>query len=273
MLGEALKGVPREAYYLNTKVGRYEADVTRMFDFSAERTIQSVYESLESLGVDYIDCVQVHDPEFAASVDIIVKETLPALDALKKRGVIRFVGITGYPLDFQKEIIERSTVTIDTSLVYCHYSLNDRTLVDSFLPFLESKGIGCINASPISMGLLCNRGPPSWHPASARIKDACRGAAEHCASRGVDIATLAMRFTLRNESLPTTLVSTASMTRMENNLKSVYTPLTDVEEEVLGEIMEKYFSALEGKDATWEGAEVAAYWKSRQARVGAANRV
>ena len=66
-----------------------------------------------------------------------------------------------YPLAVQKYLIENSPVTLNTSLVYCHYSMNDTTLLD-FLPFLQEKGMGCIAASPVSMGLLTNRGPPAW---------------------------------------------------------------------------------------------------------------
>lgn len=40
--------------------------------------------------------------------------------------------------------------------------------------------VGIINASPISMGLLSNRGPPPWHPASQGIRSACKQAAEYC---------------------------------------------------------------------------------------------
>ena len=77
VLGEAFKQVPRKSFYFHTKVGRYEAEQLEMFDFSAERTLRSVEESLARTGLDYIDCIQVHDPEFSPSLDIIVKETLP----------------------------------------------------------------------------------------------------------------------------------------------------------------------------------------------------
>ena len=50
-----------------------------MFDFSAERVMRSIDESLRLLGVEYIDVLQVHDMEFAPSIDIIINETLPAL--------------------------------------------------------------------------------------------------------------------------------------------------------------------------------------------------
>lgn len=64
------------------QVGRYSIgneDIRKMFDFSADRVEKSVDDSLKLLGVDYIDLVQVHDIEFAPSLDIILKETLPAL--------------------------------------------------------------------------------------------------------------------------------------------------------------------------------------------------
>ena len=141
-LGHALQGIPREAYYIATKVCRYNPKPRDMFDFSYDRVITSVDESLKRLQLDYIDVLQIHDPEFSPSLDIIVKETLPALEELRKRGKIRFIGITGYPLGAQKYIIDNcpKDVTIDTSLVYGHYSLNDSTLVSSgFLRMLEER--------------------------------------------------------------------------------------------------------------------------------------
>ena len=53
------RNIPRKAYYLATKVGRYEQEVGNMFDFTREKTIKSVEQSLERLGVEYIDLIQV----------------------------------------------------------------------------------------------------------------------------------------------------------------------------------------------------------------------
>ena len=46
--------------------------------------------------------------------------------------------------------------TVDTVLSYCHYSLNDQTLAD-MIPYLQQKGVGIINASALSMGLLTDQ--------------------------------------------------------------------------------------------------------------------
>ena len=56
---QGLQNIPRQSYYLTTKVGRYLPDPAEMFDFRAERVIRSVDESLERLGLTYIDVIQV----------------------------------------------------------------------------------------------------------------------------------------------------------------------------------------------------------------------
>ena len=57
--------------------------------------------------------------------------------------------------------------TVDTVLSYCHYSLNDQTLAD-MIPYLKEKGVGIINASALSMGLLTDQAGPilQSHPCS-----------------------------------------------------------------------------------------------------------
>ena len=64
--GKAFKDVPRESYYFATKVGRYEADTLEMFDFSRDRTLRSVEESLARTGLEYLDVVQAHTPAHGA---------------------------------------------------------------------------------------------------------------------------------------------------------------------------------------------------------------
>jgi L-galactose dehydrogenase len=211
VLGKALNELPRDAYYLATKVGRYgDAD----FDFSAKRVIQSVDESLTRLQVDHIDLIQCHDIEFG-SLNQVVNETLPALEKVREQGKVRFVGITGLPLNIFRYVIERAQV--DTILSYCHYALNDTALV-GLLPYLEEKEIGVINGSPLAMRLLTEKGPPSWHPAPLDVRLACEKAATYCRSKGIDIAQLAIQFAVANPNIATTLVGTASPENLKKNV-------------------------------------------------------
>lgn len=258
VLGKALKDIPRSSYFLATKVGRYLPEVDKMFDFSKEKVVQGFEESLQLLGVDYVDVLQVHDMEFAPSLDIIINETLPALQKLKERGKIKHIGITGYPLENFRTVLEKSPVPIDTILSYCHCSMNDSSLLD-YVDEFKRKNVGIINASPISMGLLTNGGPPAWHPATEEIKDACKQAAEYCQSQNVDITKLAMHFSLGIEEIATTLFSTASMENLKKNLAVVSEELTDVEKTTMDYVIENYFNKLESK--TWGDAPVKKYWR------------
>jgi aryl-alcohol dehydrogenase-like predicted oxidoreductase len=70
-------------------VGRYEPNFEKMFDFSAAKTIESVDQSLQLLGLDYVDVIQVHDIEFADDINQVILETLPALEKVRQQGKAR----------------------------------------------------------------------------------------------------------------------------------------------------------------------------------------
>lgn len=214
VLGRALQAleVPRSEYIVSTKCGRYAEG----FDFSAERVTKSIDESLARLNLDYVDILQCHDIEFGL-LDQIVNETIPALQKLKEAGKIRFIGITGLPLESFTYVLDRVPPgTVDVILSYCHYSINDSTLED-LLPYLKSKGVGVISASPLSMGLLTENGPPEWHPASPEIKAACRGAVAYCKNEGKNISKLALQFSLSNKEISSVLVGMNSIRQVEEN--------------------------------------------------------
>ncbi len=223
VLGKALREIPRDKYYLSTKVGRYGKDGINMWDYSAERVTRSVYESMERLGIDYIDLINVHDIEFQAALpgglQKVVDETLPALVKLRDEGIVRHVGITDLQPENLQWVIDHSPEgTVESILCFCHYSLNDDMLTD-YLGYFEERGIGVINASPFSMGLLSSRGAPDWHPAPESLRDACKRAAEYCAEQGYPIEELAIQFAVSlSPRIATTLFSSASP---ENVLRSI----------------------------------------------------
>ena len=234
VLGKALKQIPRDKYYLSTKVGRYGEDGKNTWDYSAERVTRSVYESMERLNIDFIDIINVHDVEFA-DLNQIVDETLPALVALKDKGVVGHVGITDLQLENLKWVIEHTPKgTVESVLNFCHYCLNDDKLLD-FLDFFEENGVGVISASPFSMGLLTERGVPEWHPAPKALVEACVKAAEHCKVKGYPIEKLAMQFSIQNDRIASTLFST---TRPENLLKNIEYIKEPADEQLVKEVQE-----------------------------------
>lgn len=217
VLGKALKEIPRSSYYLSTKVGRYGKDGVNTWDYSGKRAQESVYESMERLHIDYIDLINVHDIEFS-DMNQVVNETLPALVELREKGIVGHVGITDLQLENLEWVIDRVPEgTVESVLNFCHYCLNDDKLVD-YLDYFESKNIGVINASPLSMGLLSKRGVPSWHPAPKPLVEACQKAVTHCESKGYPIEKLAIQFSVSNPRIATTLFSSANP---DNVLKNI----------------------------------------------------
>lgn len=222
VLGKALRGIPREMYFLSTKVGRYGKDGKNTWDYSAKRATESVYESMERLNVDYIDLINVHDIEFQASLpgglQKVVDETLPALAELKGKGLVGHVGITDLQLENLKWVVDHSEAgTVESILNFCHYCLCDDKLLD-FLDYFEGKGVGIINASPLSMGLLSLRGAPAWHPAPKPLAEACTKAAKYCEAKGYPIEKLAMQFAVSNPRIAGTLFSSANPANVRHNI-------------------------------------------------------
>ena len=203
LLGVALRGIPRNSYILGTKLGRYDA---AHFDFSARRVVESVDVSLHRMGVDYLDIMLCHDIEFV-EMSQIVNETLPALRKVQTAGKVRFVGISGYPMKIFKYVLDRTE--LDVVLSYNHYTLQNTMLAD-LVPYLKSKNVGIMNAAPFSARLLTNAPLPAWHKATVQVRALCKQAAEHCAKAGVDIAQLALQFSLANPDMATCIVGSAN---------------------------------------------------------------
>ena len=108
----------------------------------------------------------MHDCEFT-TVDQVVNETLPALEACRSAGKVRWIGVTGYGLLNLREIARRaveSGLRLNCVLSYCRQNLANNDLVSELAPFAQAHGLGLINASPLHMGLLTETGPPAWHP-------------------------------------------------------------------------------------------------------------
>lgn len=295
----------RRDLIINTKVGRYEADLLKQFDFSYETTIESVQRSLARMNCSYIDVIQLHDPEFAPGMSVLLKETIPALLECKRRGWARAIGLTGYPLDVQHEILVKAAsefpnaTVFDQSLVYCHNNLHDMSLfreccfpserspTDSFAGFCEKSKVHLMAAAPLSMGLLTHSGPPGWHPAPSALKEACVKASKLCDSEGVNISSLALMYSLSHPSIGCTLLGMKNVEEVDlaADLASRFSAidfskesqdsvldqvLTPKESEVLKTLLDETdgpFSQLK-KEYRWDGRNLASkFWEMVEMKI------
>ena len=211
---------PRDRFYLSTKVGKY----TRpggygddSFDYSRARIRDSLDESARRLGVDYFDIVHLHDVEYQGgrNVEWALGEGLATLQELRREGRIGAASFGIHPMRLWHRVL--AECEIQAALVHNHHCLNDTRLVE-LLPIVAEKGIGLINGSPFASGLLTDRGPADWHPASAEDRAVFRKAAEHCCRRGTSISQLALQFASQHPEVPTTLFSSASPESVRRNV-------------------------------------------------------
>ncbi|GAA5952887.1 hypothetical protein JCM21900_004255 [Sporobolomyces salmonicolor] len=226
----------RESYQIITKIGRYGRTKEDGFDYSPERVRASVKRSMELMGTDYLDGVYAHDVEFvseqlddageegwkvdsngkikeedlarwglrdedAATIrgpgDEKVLGAMRTLFQLKKEGLIRAVGFSGFPLPTLlrlARLVAAHVEPLDIMQSYCHHTLQNTTL-SAFLPLFYAAGVKqVIAASPLSMGLLRSAPAPAWHPANAALQAATQQAVELVASRGAQLEDVALGF-------------------------------------------------------------------------------
>jgi L-galactose dehydrogenase len=228
LLGAALRGVPRENYTLCTKLGRYDL---AHFDFSAKRVAESIDVSLHRLGAGHLDIVLCHDIEFVP-LQPILEETIPALRKAQAAGKVRFIGFSGYPQKIFRHILDATDV--DCVLNYNQYTLQNTRFADETIPMLKERGVGVMNAGPFSARLLTNAPLPAWLKEPEDVKSAARRAAELCASRGVDIAQLALQFSVANPDIATTIAGSANPANVRKWAKWIEEPL---DQGLLGEVL------------------------------------
>jgi len=119
------------------------------------------------------------------------------------------------------------------------------------LPYLQEKGVGLISAAPFALGLLSGKRWPEWHLAPPELQEACTQATELCKSQGKSIRDLALQYTLRNPSIPTTLVGMISVKEVRENVKTameVEQGLADIDEALLQQV-EQILQPV--KNMTW----------------------
>ena len=219
-VGEALAGRRREVV-LASKAGRFQPGGRLEFDFSAAGLRRSLEDSLARMNTDYLDIFQLHDVEYADFKQIL-DEALPELQAMKEKGKVRAIGVTGRPTELLVRLAEEARP--DMVLSYGHYTLLSTAMMERLAPACASLEIGIVNAAPLEMGLLAPDGPPPWHPASPKIKEAVRRAREFCSGYGISLETVAVQFALANPAVASTLVGMRTVEEIKCNISSLGRP-------------------------------------------------
>jgi D-arabinose 1-dehydrogenase len=210
LLGDALatpfvrETFPRESYMILTKVGRIASSE---FDYSAQWVRRSVLRSMERLHTDYLDVVYCHDIEFVSPAEVL--EAVQELRRLKDEGKIRYIGISGYPIDVlggtAEMLLKETGEPVDIVQSYAHFTLQNRTLAGPRgIERIRKAGVQIVtNASPLGMGLLRRQGVPvggmgDFHPSPHELRAAVREASNFCDKYGERLEVIAIRWALES---------------------------------------------------------------------------
>jgi aryl-alcohol dehydrogenase-like predicted oxidoreductase len=144
ILGRALRGRPRDGYFLATKVSRGP--------FTRERVREALESSLRALGTDYVDLYQLH----SYPRDAPLEEAIAALAEAQASGRARYVGVS----NFTVEQLAAARRLYPIQSIQPRLSIFDPEHADDLLPYCARENVGVIVHSPLAKGLLTGRYRP-----------------------------------------------------------------------------------------------------------------
>jgi D-threo-aldose 1-dehydrogenase len=208
----AVGGLP-PGFVLATKV---DADPDTG-DFSGERVKRSVQESLERLGLDRVQLMYLHDPEYHLTFAEAMARGGPvqALTALRDQGVLAHLGVAGGPVRLMREFI--ATGQFDAVLSHNRFTLVDRS-AGPLMDEARQRGVAFVNGAPYGGGMLA-KGPDvqpkyAYRPAGEAVQGAVRAMQRACAAHGVSLAAAALQFSLRDPRVASTVVGVSEPSRI-----------------------------------------------------------
>jgi len=168
IVGEAIKGIPRDKLQIMTKYGLNWEDTKGEFYFSSKNNqgkpidiyrysgkqsiIKECETSLRLLGTDYIDLYQIHwaDPTTP------IQETMEAVAQLIKEGKVRYAGVCNYNVALMKEAAKYIDLVSDQ----VSYSMVKRDIEQELVPYLIENNKSVLAYSPLQRGLLSGKIKP-----------------------------------------------------------------------------------------------------------------
>ncbi len=202
----------------------------RTGDFSGDRVKRSAEESLRRLGLDRIQLMYLHDPEFHLTFAQAMAPggAMATLAALRDQGVIGHLGVAGGDVPLLREFA--ATGLLDVVLNHNRFTLVDRS-AEPLISDCEKLGLGFVNAAPYGGGMLV-KGPDAqpgyaYGPARDQVRDAVRAMQRACAGYGVPLAAAALQFSVREPRVASTAVGVSEPRRVRELQALLAWPVPD----------------------------------------------
>jgi D-threo-aldose 1-dehydrogenase len=204
-------------------------------EFSGPQMRRSVERSLRLLGLERLQLVYLHDPEYIPDpqrdpFEVMMEPGGPVevLLQLKEEGLIEHLGIAGGPLDMMSRFVE--TGLFEAAISHNRYTLLRRD-ADRFWELCRSRGVATVNAAPYGSGLLA-KGPEAYPrymygAAGEELLRRARRMQEACERYGVPLAAAALQFSLRDQRIVSTIVGVTRPERVEETLQLAQLPIPE----------------------------------------------
>lgn len=244
VVGSVLRELNRESFVLSTKVGRVLVDAPeregtdfgafadlpptfQQLDYSRDGILRSFEESLERLGLDRVDILLIHDPspaDWDEIKDVIVNEAYPAVEELRRQGVVRAIGAGLNDNDKFLYMAERGDY--DCVLIALRYNLIDHSALDELLPLCERRNIGVYHGGPYSSGILASDpnvesevGTRHWYgKAPPEVIEKAKRLKAVCDRHDVPLKAAALQFGLAHPAVVSTIPGPRSPLEAEENV-------------------------------------------------------
>ncbi|MFF5372785.1 aldo/keto reductase [Streptomyces sp. NPDC013187] len=244
-LGAALRGRPRDAYTISTKVGRLlvpnqddshgddlangfaaPASHRRVWDFSADGILRSLEASLDRLGLDRVDVVLLHDPDDHAQQAL--REAYPALERLRAEGVVGAIGVgmnqSALPARFLRE------TDIDVVLLAGRYTLLEQEGLAELLPEAAARGRSVVIGGVFNSGLLTAPRPGATYdyaPAPRPVLERALRLLAVTERHGVPLRAAALRFPFGHRAVASVLTGARSPEEVRDTVEQWRRPIPD----------------------------------------------
>ncbi|WP_431804319.1 aldo/keto reductase [Halobacillus andaensis] len=195
---------------------------------------ESVEQSLNRLGTDYIDLYYIHFPDEDTPKD----EAVGALKDLKDEGKIRSIGVSNFSLDQLKEANKDGYVDV----IQSEYNLFKREAERDLLPYTAANQITFVPYFPLASGLLAGKYNENSTFDDIRAKnplfegetyrrnlekvDQIRSLAD---SKGVEVAHLVLAWYLTQDSVDAIIPGAKRKEQVIDNLRTLEVELSQGE--------------------------------------------
>jgi D-threo-aldose 1-dehydrogenase len=227
---EAIGGLP-EGCVLATKADRDP----KTGNFSGDQMRRSVERSLRLLGLDRLQLVHLHDPEYLDEPGREPFEYMMApggpvevLVGLKEEGIIEHLGIAGGPVELLIWFVK--TGLFETVITHNRYTLVNRT-AEPLLDLAVRRGVAVLNAAPYGSGILA-KGPDAYaryeyREAPQELIERVRKMEGVCKEFGIPLAAAALQSSTRDPRVVSTIVGISRPERVEQTLDLATHPVPD----------------------------------------------